>query len=390
MSELPLVGDHQEEELYAPTQKLVHPLSRDLNEWIEAMALWKQPKFRAKQVYEWIHRRGVFDPAEMTNISKELRAQLSEDGLSDPFTVSEVVHSQDGTRKLLLSLHDGHKLECVLIPMTRDQEVDDDEEEDDRSDRVTLCVSTQVGCAMGCVFCASGQVGLQRGLGAAEIVAQVLVAKRYLNDNERLRSLVFMGMGEPLHDYPETARALRLLIDPEGHNMSPRRITVSTVGLIPGIRKLGKDFDGKIGLAVSLHAPNGAIRDQILPMNRKFSFQDLLQALREYPLPKRRRITIEYTMIRGLNDGVVHAEELAANLRGIPVKINVIPLNPTPGTAMEAPLREDVLAFQNRLSDLRVSCSVRKTRGDDVDAACGQLALQSPLAKLRKSSTLSS
>ena len=228
---------------------------------------------------------------------------------------------------------------------------------------------------MGCVFCASGQAGLKRGLGAHEIISQVIVARRHLDAGERIRNIVFMGMGEPLHHYAETARTIHLLTHPHGHAMSPRRITVSSVGLISGIRRLGEEFEGKVGLAISLHAPDTDTRSQIIPMNRHQPMAELMQALREYPLPKRRRITIEYTLIDGVNDRVEHARRLAETLRGLPSKVNLIPMNPIRESELHAPRAEAVDAFRRELARLRVSCSVRTTRGDDVDAACGQLAL---------------
>ena len=242
--------------------------------------------------------------------------------------------------------------------------------------KVTLCISTQYGCAMGCVFCASGQFGLQRGLGAHEIVFQVLLARRYLEPGEVLSNLVFMGMGEPLHHYDQTARAVRLITHPEGIAMSSRRLTVSTVGLPGGIQKLGDDFAGKVGLAVSLHAPDDETRSRIIPMNQRYPVAKLLQALKAYPLPKRRRITIEYTLISGINDSVEHAERLADLLRGLRVKVNLIPMNPIEASSLEAPSEAAVARFRERLADRGYSCFVRTTRGDDVLAACGQLALQ--------------
>lgn len=237
---------------------------------------------------------------------------------------------------------------------------------------------------MGCVFCASGQAGLKRGLGAAEVVAQVLLSKRYLEPGERLRNLVFMGMGEPLHHYDETRRAIDLIVHPGGLAMSPRRITVSTVGLVPGIRRLGQDFAGKIGLAVSLHAPDDATRDQIMPMNRRYPVADLLAELRQYPLPPRRRITIEYTLIAGQNDSEAQAHRLATTLRNIRCKVNLIPMNPIEASDMGPPSAAVVERFRQILAEQRISCSVRKRRGDDVDAACGQLALKQPLLELRR------
>jgi 23S rRNA (adenine2503-C2)-methyltransferase len=228
---------------------------------------------------------------------------------------------------------------------------------------------------MGCVFCASGQAGLKRGLGAHEILGQFLFARRHLAPAERIKNIVFMGMGEPLHHYAETAHAIRLLTHPLGSGLSPRRITVSTVGLISGIQKLGEEFGGKIGLAISLHAPDDETRSSIIPMNRHQPFAELMAALRRYPLPKRRRITIEYTLIAGINDRIEHARRLAETLRGLPSKVNLIPMNPISASDLGRPTAEAVEAFRQELARLRVSCSVRQTRGDDVDAACGQLAL---------------
>jgi 23S rRNA (adenine2503-C2)-methyltransferase len=371
----------------------VHPLARTPEEWCTILEAMGERKFRAKQIFRWIHERGVLDASQMTDLSKELREKLNAVGLSTPAEVSDVARSSDGTRKLLLRLTDGYSVECVLIPMTRDaefEELDDGDGDEDAAQelapaqRVTLCISTQVGCAMGCVFCASGQAGLKRALGAGEVIAQVLIAKQYLEPNEQLRNIVFMGMGEPLHHYEETARAIRLLTHPEGIRISPRRITVSTVGLVPGIRKLGQDFGGKLGLAVSLHAPDNATRDRILPMNARFPVEELLAELRRYPLPPRRRITLEYTLIEGQNETASHATQLAKLLRGLRCKVNLIPMNPIEASGLRPPSEAAVEAFRQILAQSRVSCSVRKRRGDDVDAACGQLALKQPLVELRR------
>jgi 23S rRNA (adenine2503-C2)-methyltransferase len=374
----------------------IHPVARTPDEWLEVLP--GERAFRALQVFRWIHQRGVLNPEQMTDLAKPLRAELASSGLCEPFRVGEVARSADGTRKLLLHLSDGNPVECVLIPMTNtddadaasNDQVDDDDEDDEAlartppAQRVTLCISTQVGCAMGCVFCASGRAGLKRGLGAGEIVAQVLFAKRYLEPGERLRNLVFMGMGEPLHHYDETARAIRLINHPEGLAMSPRKITVSTVGLVPGIRRLGEDFGGRLGLAVSLHAPDNETRDQILPMNRRFKIEELLAELHRYPLAKRRRITIEYTLIRGINDSLGHAQRLVKLLRGLRCKVNLIPMNPVLGSPLGAPSANAVRTFQSTLTAGGLGCSVRKRKGDDVDAACGQLAFKEQLVQLER------
>jgi 23S rRNA (adenine2503-C2)-methyltransferase len=364
-----------------------HPVAKLPEEWRPALSERGEPGFRADQIFRWIHHQGVFDPERMTNLSRPMRAWLAEIGLGCPLDEVSVRRSSDGTRKLLLRLADGLAIECVLIPQgavadggLADGDVVDDDDEggapEEASDKpLTLCVSTQVGCAMGCVFCASGQAGLKRGLGAHEIVSQLIVARRHLDPGERIRNLVFMGMGEPLHHYAETARTIHLLTHPLGHAMSPRRITVSSVGLLSGIRRLGEEFGGKVGLAISLHAPDSTTRSQIIPMNDHQPMAELMQALRDYPLPKRRRITIEYTLIDGVNDGIEHARQLATTLRGLPSKVNLIPMNPIRESPLHAPHPEAVEAFRRELARLRVSCSVRQTRGDDVDAACGQLAL---------------
>ncbi|HEX2672170.1 MAG TPA: 23S rRNA (adenine(2503)-C(2))-methyltransferase RlmN, partial [Polyangiaceae bacterium] len=210
------------------------------------------------------------------------------------------------------------------------------------------------------------------------------LAKRYLRPDEQLSNLVYMGMGEPLHHYEQTVRSLRLLTHPDGLGMSPRRITVSTVGLTPGIERLGRDFAGKIGLAVSVHAPNDETRDKIIPMNRRYPLAALMRALRAYPLPKRRRITIEYTLIDGVNDTPSHARELATLLRGLPSKVNLIPMNPITASELRAPKSESVRQFQDILANAGYSCFVRTRRGDEVSAACGQLAMADDLVRKKR------
>ena len=253
--------------------------------------------------------------------------------------------------------------------------------------RVTQCISTQVGCAMGCIFCASGVAGLKRHLGAHEIVAQVILGRHALEPGEELRNIVLMGMGEPLHNYESTARALRLLTHPMGMNLSPRRITVSTSGLVPEIARLGREFAGQIGLAVSLHAADDATRTGLMPINKKYPLGELMTALRAYPLPKRRRIFIEYTLVAGKNDDLEEAHKVSRLLRGLPVKINLIPMNPIEASSLATPPMQRVHAFQQVLIDDGYSCFVRKRRGDDVAAACGQLALLGAKPRLRSRSS---
>jgi len=228
---------------------------------------------------------------------------------------------------------------------------------------------------MGCVFCASGIAGLKRHLGPEEIVGQVLLGRSLLDEGEALRNVVYMGMGEPLHNYESTARSIRLLTHPLGINLSLRRVTVSTSGLVPEIARLGSDFGGQVALAISLHATSDETRSALMPINKKYPLAELMDALRAYPLPKRRRITIEYTMVSGKNDDPAEAKRLAKLLRGIPVKINLIPMNPIEASALGPPEMTRVMAFQQVLIDAGYSCFVRRRRGDDVSAACGQLVL---------------
>jgi len=370
-----------------------HPLARLPEEWRVWLKSEGEAPFRADQVFRWIHRQGELSPDNMSNLALPLRERLAAQGVGAPGTVVDVKRAQDGTRKLLIEFSEGARVECVIIPMTPktaedtdylvDSDADEEEAEPPSAEpqtKVTLCISTQYGCAMGCVFCASGQFGLQRGLGAHEVVFQVLLARRYLEPGEVLSNLVFMGMGEPLHHYDQTARAVRLITHPEGIGMSARRLTVSTVGLPSGIQKLGDDFAGKVGLAVSLHAPDDETRSRIIPMNQRYPVAKLMEALKAYPLPRRRRITIEYTLIAGVNDSAEHAERLAGLLRGLRVKVNLIPMNPIEASSLEAPADSVVSRFREMLTGRGYSCFVRTRRGDDVLAACGQLALQGEAA----------
>lgn len=358
-----------------------HPIERLPEEWAEHLKALGEPSYRGKQIFDWIHRRGVFDPEEMTNLPKTLRARLTEEWQALPLSVSKAHQARDKTRKLLLALPDEKEIETVLIPMLERFDPDAvDEETFDKDARepsttITQCISSQVGCAMGCVFCASGVAGLKRHLSAAEIVGQVLLARTLIDENERIRNIVFMGMGEPLHNYDQVARALVLLTHPDGLNLSKRRVTLSTSGLVPQIDRLGRDFGGQVALAISLHSVSDERRSAIMPINRKHNLRALMECLERYPLPKRRRITIEYTLIRGVNDSLREADELVRLLRRIPAKVNLIPMNPISESDLGAPSNDHVLAFQKRLFDRGLPAFIRRERGGEVDAACGQLAL---------------
>lgn len=356
-----------------------HPLERLPEEWSDTLASWGEPAYRGKQVFDWIHRRGVFDPEAMTNLPKSLRGRLTDEGLGLPVALGTLHRAHDSTRKMLVRMDDGREVESVLIPML--ERLDPDASDEDAlaerlpGDVVTQCISSQVGCAMGCVFCASGVAGLKRHLSAAEIVAQVLLGRTLLEGEERLRNVVLMGMGEPLHNYENVARALVLLTHPDGIGLSKRRVTLSTSGLVPQIDRLGREFDGQIALAISLHSVSDARRSEIMPINRKHGLSELMACLARYPMPKRRRITIEYTLIGGVNDSLEEADALVKLLSRVPAKVNLIPMNPISGSELAAPGEERVLAFQRRLFDRGLPAFIRKQRGAEVDAACGQLAL---------------
>ena len=372
----------------------VHALARLPEEWARVLEAHGERAFRGRQIFRWIHARRVLDPQMMTDLAKPLREWLQQEELALPARVVDVRRAGDGTRKLVLELSDGARVECVLIPMTSesDEDTGDDDVQPDPGapQRVTLCVSTQYGCAMACSFCASGRRGLVRGLASEEVVAQLMLARDYLEPGEVLQNIVFMGMGEPLQHYDRTARVLRLWSHELGTDLSLRRITVSTVGLVPGIRRLGEDFGGKVGLAISLHAPDDATRGRIVPINRQYPVQALMEALRAYPLPTRRRITIEYTLIRGINDSPTQARDLVRLLAGLRVKINLIPMNPVAGSEHVGASPEGVEAFREVLAAAGLSCFVRTRRGDDVAAACGQLALHGATAQNGRSALLPS
>jgi 23S rRNA (adenine2503-C2)-methyltransferase len=405
----------------------IPPLARTPEEWADALRPLGGRAFHARQLFRWVHGRGVLSPGQMTDLPKPLRGKLEALELERTLEVAQVRRSADDTRKLLVRLKDGATVETVLIPGVtgpkgrlpsplplddadaaaapddgedgegsegegEGSEGDDGDGEETQGNasqgeaepvRVTQCLSTQVGCAMGCVFCASGVAGLKRNLGADEILAQVLAGRAQLDAGERLTNVVFMGMGEPLANYEATARALRLMTHPEGIALSARRITVSTSGLVPEIRRLGEDFGGKIGLAISLHAADDETRTRLMPINKKYPLAALMDGLRAYPLPPRRRITIEYTLVAGKNDQPGEAKKLVKLLRGLPVKVNLIPMNPIAASPLGPPPMQAVLGFQKILCDAGYACFIRRRRGDDVSAACGQLALLGARPKVR-------
>jgi 23S rRNA (adenine2503-C2)-methyltransferase len=330
----------------------------------ERMAAWGEPAYRARQVWAQVYGRLAASYEEMSDLPASLRQRLAEEL---PFPIAEPVQLQradDGlTRKALLHLADGKLVETVLMQYERD--------EDGRA-RNTVCISTQVGCAMGCVFCATGQGGFERNLTRGEIVAQVMHFARLLKDEDgRVSNVVFMGMGEPLANYDATWGAVETLHDPEGLNIGARHITISTVGIIPGIRRLAAERL-PVTLAVSLHAAGDDLRQRLIPTQRR-PVDELLAACRAYVEATGRRMTFEYVLIAGENDSEDEARALAARLRGMLCHVNLIPLNPTPDEGFRRPSRGRVLAFQRVLDEAGLPCTVRVEKGVEIAAACGQL-----------------
>jgi 23S rRNA (adenine2503-C2)-methyltransferase len=358
---------------------LVNLFGLDRQSLRERFAEMGEQPWRADQVMQWIYRRGVDDFGAMSNLSKDLRTRLAGHFTIEPPPLVTEQQSADGTRKWLLKVDGANAIETVFIP------------EDDRG---TLCISSQVGCAMDCSFCATGAQGFSRNLAAAEIVAQVWFAVKALaaapgsarvkGDDEvaagepkrehLVSNVVFMGMGEPLANYAPVLAAVRILLDDFGFGLSKRRVTVSTSGLVPFMDRLRDDVD--TALAVSLHAPNDTLRDQLVPINRKYPLAELMAACRRYTEGKNRKthIVYEYVMLDGVNDQPEHARALAKLLAGLPAKVNLIPFNPFSGTRYQRSKPERIRAFSAFLQARDILTLTRKTRGDDIDAACGQLA----------------
>lgn len=325
-----------------------------------ALAARGQERFRARQLFSWIYRRGVTDLDAMTDLPRELRVTLgAEFTLSTPAVVARE-RSSDGTEKFLLRLADDRRIEAVFIPDTP---------------AMTFCVSTQVGCAMGCAFCLTGRMGLVRNLTAGEIAGQVRVLAEALGLRDKTFNVVLMGMGEPLHNYDQTMKALRILADEHGLALPPRRVTLSTVGLLPALEKLASE-PVMPNLAISLHAPTDVQRGELVPINRKYGVADIIEACKRFPVRKRSRITFEYVLLSGVNDSAEDARRLAKLLAGVKSKVNLIPLNAAAGIPFERPSDEAVDQFARILADRGVTVSVRKSRGRDIRAACGQLIVE--------------
>ncbi|MGH7898543.1 MAG: 23S rRNA (adenine(2503)-C(2))-methyltransferase RlmN [Candidatus Binatia bacterium] len=346
----------------------VNPNVKELS--LDALSAWLgthgEAAYRARQIRQWIFQKGAEAFADMSDLSKDLRALLSRSFSIRRPTCARLSRSADGTRKFLFALEDGSHIESVLIPA-------------EVGGRLTLCISSQVGCGMGCRFCATATLGLRRNLRACEIVDQVLEAKRSLRADPfadplhaAITNIVFMGMGEPLHNYDAVVEAIGVLTAESGVGFSPRRITVSTVGLVPQMKRLLEDT--RVNLAVSLSATTDGVRGRLMPVNRKYPLAALTDACRALPLPRRKRITFEYVMLSGENDSPADARRLAALLAGIPAKVNLIPFNPFPESGFQPTVRPAIEAFRAALLERGIHATVRESRGSDIAAACGQLA----------------
>ena len=333
-----------------------------------------EPRFRARQLWQWIYHHGARDFADMTSLSKAFRERLAADfAVGRPAVAREQV-SEDGTVKWLLRLADGQEVEAVFIP---------------EEDRGTLCVSSQVGCTLTCRFCHTGTQRLVRNLTAGEIVGQVLVARDRLGEwpspkqGRRLSNIVLMGMGEPLYNYDNVAAAVGVMLDAEGLGFSRRRVTLSTSGVVPMMQRCGEELG--VNLAVSLHAVTDELRDRLVPLNRKYPLAELIAACRSYPgVHNARRITFEYVMLKGVNDGEGDARGLARLIRGIPAKVNLIPFNPWPGSEFACSEPEAIARFADTLAEAGLTAPVRTPRGQDIMAACGQLTSASERMKRRE------
>jgi 23S rRNA (adenine2503-C2)-methyltransferase len=335
-----------------------------------ALVAREHERFRGAQIFQWIHRRGVTDIAAMTDLPRALRASLAAD--FDLITPA-ILHrdrSTDGTEKFLLRLADSRQVEAVFIPDTP---------------AMTFCLSTQVGCAMACAFCLTGKMGLVRNLTAGEIVGQVRVLAGAVDLLHRPFNIVLMGMGEPLHNYDETMKALRMLADKHGFGVPAKRVTLSTVGLLPALERLAAE-PVMPNLAISLHAPTDEVRGALVPINRTYPVSEIIEACKRFPLKRRSRITFEYVLLSGVNDSPEAARRLAKLLAGVKSKVNLIPLNAAAGIPFERPPDEAVDRFARILAERGLTVSVRKSRGRDIRAACGQLIVEgqrrSPAQKL--------
>jgi 23S rRNA (adenine2503-C2)-methyltransferase len=342
------------------TRRLIYDL--DLPELKEQLESWGQPVYRAVQIWQGLYKQLWEGPEQFTSLPAALRQQLGDQFNFKALIPNQVLQSSDGeTTKTLFDLGDHRAIEAVLMKY---------------DERRTLCISTQAGCAMGCVFCATGQMGFKRNLTSGEIVEQVLYYARLLKlVDEHVTNIVVMGMGEPFHNYNATMAAINRLNDPQGMMLGERRFTISTVGLVPTIRKFA-DEKRQINLAISLHAANDTLRSQLLPVNHKYPIAELMSACREYIEKTKRRLTFEWALIYDVNDSVIDARELARLLHGMMCHVNIIPLNPTHRYSGQATTRQRADAFRDILVEAGIPCTIRLRRGIDIEAGCGQLAIE--------------
>ena len=341
-------------------KQLIYDL--DLDTLTHTIKSWGEPSYRGRQIWQGLYKNLWATPDQFTNLSLKLRKKLNEKFIFSNIQSSLTLNSSDSkTQKSLLHLPDTQAIEAVLMLYSR---------------RRTVCISTQVGCGMGCVFCATGQMGFRRNLSSGEIVEQVLYFSRRLQPlGEKITNVVFMGMGEPFHNYDETFKAISLLNHPDGFNLGSRRFTISTVGLIPEIRRFTSEHR-QVNLAVSLHTVNDELRSSMLPINKKYPVNELLNACRDYVENTNRRITFEWALIHNVNDSVSDARQLANRVNDILCHVNVIPLNPTGQYSGQATTRERAEKFKKELERYGISCTIRLRRGNDIQAGCGQLAVK--------------
>lgn len=337
----------------------------DLPALTELLAAWGEPPYRARQIWQGLYQNFYDSPDQFSNLPAALRAKLADSLRFEAFTpISQLASSDRQTVKTLFQLHDGNVIEAVWMKYDR---------------RNTLCISTQAGCAMGCVFCATGQMGFKRHLSSGEIAAQVMHYARLLHtQNERVTNVVLMGMGEPFHNYDNTMAAIDRLNHADGFNLGARRFTISTVGLVPSIRRFA-DEARQVNLAVSLHAADDGTRGAMMPVNKKYPVAEVIEACRYYISKTGRRVTFEWALINGVNDTPETARRLAARLKGMLCHVNAIPLNPTTGYSGQPTDRERARAFKETLEQAGIPCTIRMRRGIDIAAGCGQLAGKSPL-----------
>lgn len=362
----PEAAEHHQEE---KRTKLTDQSEADLRLWAEENG---EKPFRAVQIFQWLYLHKVTRWEEMKNISKKTRLKAARRFSLERIPIVNKQVAPDGTVKMLQELDDGHQIESVLL---------------NHGDHYTVCISTQVGCAMGCKFCLTASMGLKRNLTPGEIVEQVLNAQSLLPQGETVRNIVYMGMGEPFHNYDNTIHSLKIFLNPHGFSFSARRITVSTSGIVPGIERFATEPDVRVNLAISLNGVTQEARTKLMPVSRRYSLESLIESCRRFPKESRKRITFEYILMKGLTDSMVSAKKLVTLLHGIKSKVNLIPYNENPELPYKSPDPESVRKFQQYLLDHGVLATMRVSRGQGISAACGQLATEATARPSGKTET---